>query len=60
MWIASGWSLKVIAELIGHASVGITADRYGNLIPAALDDAPAAFAAYLDRADTAARLGLLG
>jgi integrase len=60
MWIASGWSIKVVSELIGHASVAITLDRYGHLFPAALDDAAAAFAAYLDRADTTTRLGQLG
>jgi integrase len=59
MWIASGWSLKVVSELIGHASVAITADRYGKLFPAALDDAAAAFAAYLERADTGQRIELL-
>ena len=57
MWIASGLPLKVVSELIGHASVWITADRYGHLFPAALDDAAAAFAAYLERADTHTRLG---
>ena len=56
MWIASGWSVKVVSELIGHASVSITLDRYGHLYPAALDDAAAAFAAYLERADTGRRL----
>ncbi len=59
MWIASGWSLKVVSELIGHASISITADRYGHLFPAALDDAAAAFAAYLERADSALRLDQL-
>jgi integrase len=56
MWIASGLPVKAVSELIGHASVPITLDRYGHLLPAALDDAAAAFAAYLDRADTTSRL----
>jgi integrase len=60
MWIASGWSIKVVSELIGHASIAITLDRYGHLLPGALDDASAAFAAYLERADSAARLDQLG
>jgi integrase len=59
MWIASGWSVKVVSELIGHASVSITLDRYGHLFPAALDDAAEAFAAYLERADTSQRLDQL-
>lgn len=32
-----------MSELIGHASVAITLDRYRHLFPAALDDAAAAF-----------------
>ena len=59
MWIASGWSVKVVSELIGHASIAITLDRYGHLFPAAIDDAAAAFAAYLERADTGHRLDQL-
>ncbi len=52
-------SVKVVSELIGHASVAVTLDRYGHLFPAALDDAAAAFAAYLDRSDTASRVDQL-
>jgi len=59
MWIASGWSVKVVSELIGRASIAITLDRYGHLFPAALDDAAAAFAAYLERADSASRIDQL-
>lgn len=33
MWIASGWPVKVVSELIGHASVAITLDRYGAPVP---------------------------
>jgi hypothetical protein len=47
---------RVVSELIGHASVAITLDRYGHLFPAALDDAAAAFAAYLERADSQTRI----
>jgi integrase len=56
MWIASGLPVKVVSELAGHASIAITLDRYGHLFPAALDGAAAAFAAYLERADTTRRL----
>jgi integrase len=59
MWIASGWSIKVVSELIGHASIAITLDRYGHLLPGALDDASASFAAYLERADTGHRMDQL-
>jgi integrase len=58
-WIASGLPLKLISEMIGHASISVTADRYGHLFPAALDDASATIAAYLERADTTARLDQL-
>jgi hypothetical protein len=47
MWIAWGWSVKVVSDLIGHASIAM----YGHLYPPAPDDAAAAFAAYLDRSD---------
>ena len=56
MWIASGLPVKVVSELAGHASIAITLDRYGHLFPAALDEAASAFAAYLERSDTARRL----
>ena len=59
MWIDSGWSVKVVSELIGHASIAITLDRYGHLFPAALDDASAAFAAYLELADSKSRVDQL-
>lgn len=56
MWIASGLNAKVVCELIGHASIAITLDRYGHLFPAELDQAAAAFGAYLERADSSSRL----
>jgi hypothetical protein len=45
---------------IGHASIAINLDRYGNLFPADVDQAALAFAAYLERAGTASRLDQLG
>jgi integrase len=56
MCIASGLSVKLVSELIGHASVAITLDRYGHLFDTDVGHAAATFAAYLERADTDARL----
>jgi integrase len=56
MWIASRLSVKLVSELAGHASVAITLDRYGHLFDNDVSHAAATFAAYLDRADTDARL----
>jgi integrase len=56
MWIASGLHVKLVSELIGHASIAITLDRYGHLFDTDVDHAAAAFAAYLERADTTRRL----
>jgi integrase len=56
MWIASGLSIKLVSEFIGHASVAITLDRYGHVFRSDVGHAAATFAAYLERADTDARL----
>ena len=41
---------------MGHASVTITFDRYGHLMPGNEDEAAALLDAYLERANTRARL----
>ena len=41
---------------MGHASVMITYDRYGHLMPGNEDEAAALLDAYLERANTQARL----
>jgi len=56
MWIASGLSIKLVSEVIGHASVAITLDRHGHLFATDVGHAAATFAAYLERADTDAFL----
>jgi hypothetical protein len=45
---------------MGHASVTITYDRYGHLMPGNETEAAALLDAYLERADTQARLAQLG
>jgi hypothetical protein len=41
---------------MGHSSITITLDRYGHLFPGNEDESAALLDAYLERADTQARL----
>lgn len=43
MWIAAGVNLKAASEFAGHASITITLDRYGHLLPSSVDEARRAF-----------------
>ena len=56
LMIAAGVNARALASYMGHASVTITFDRYGHLMPGNEDEAAALLDAYLDRADTRARL----
>jgi integrase len=56
MWIAAGVNIKAVSQYLGHASISITLDRYGHLLPGSDDEARRLVAAYLERADTASRL----
>ena len=49
LMIAAGVNLKAISTYMGHASVTITLDRYGHLIPGSEDEAGRAFETYLAR-----------
>ncbi|MGI8921114.1 MAG: tyrosine-type recombinase/integrase [Solirubrobacteraceae bacterium] len=53
LMIASGANAKVIQTVMGHATISMTFDRYGHLMPGGLDEAAAAADAYLLRADGA-------
>jgi len=57
--IAAGVNAKALATYIGHASVTITLDRYGHLMPGNEDEAAALLDAYLTRANTQRRLAQL-
>lgn len=46
--IAAGVNAKAITEAMGHASVTMTFDRYGHLMPDGRDEARARVDAYLD------------
>jgi integrase len=50
LMIAAGCNLKAVSTFCGHASVTITADRYGHLFPGAEDEAGALLDQYLERA----------
>ena len=45
--IAAGVNVKALSEFLGHASITITLDRYGHLLPGAMDEAAALLDAYL-------------
>jgi integrase len=56
LMIAAGVNAKALATYMGHASVTITYDRYGHLMPGNEDEAAGLLDAYLERANTRARL----
>lgn len=56
LMIAAGVNARALATYMGHASVTITYDRYGHLMPGNESEAAALLDAYLERADTRARL----
>jgi hypothetical protein len=41
---------------MGHATISITLDRYGHLMPGSADEAAALLDAYPERADSTARV----
>jgi integrase len=50
LMIAAGVNAKALASYMGHASVTITYDRYGHLMPGNESEAAALLDAYLERA----------
>jgi hypothetical protein len=54
--IAAGVNAKALSTYMGHASVMVTFDRYGHLMPGSEEVAAGLLDAYLERADTQARL----
>jgi len=56
LMIAAGVNAKALSTFMGHASITITLDRYGHLMPGSEDEAASLMDAYLERANTAARL----
>jgi integrase len=58
--VAAGVNAKALAAFMGHSSVTITLDRYGHLMPGSEDEAAGLLDAYLQRANTQARLAAVG
>jgi integrase len=54
LMIAAGVNAKALSTFMGHASISITLDRYGHLMPGAEDEAAALMDAYLKAARGAA------
>ncbi len=52
LMIASGVNAKALASYMGHASVTITFDRYGHLMPGNESEAAARLDAYLEQRTT--------
>ena len=59
LMIAAGVNAKALATYMGHASVTVTYDCYGHLMPGNESEAAALLDAYLERANTQARLAQL-
>jgi len=53
MMIAAGTRAEDLSKYMGHASIAITVDRYGHLMPGAHGDAAARLDAYLSQARVA-------
>jgi Phage integrase family len=47
--IAAGVNVKALSEFLGHASITITLDRYGHLLPGSIAEAATLLDAYLAR-----------
>jgi integrase len=47
--IAAGVNAKALSVIMGHATIAMTFDTYGHLMPGGLDEAAAATNAYLAR-----------
>ena len=54
--IDAGVNAKALSTFMGHSSIAITIDRYGHLMPGSEGEAAALVDAYLERANTQARL----
>lgn len=56
LMIAAGVNAKALSIFMGHSSIAITFDLYGHLMPGGEEEAAALLDAYLERANTQARL----
>jgi integrase len=60
LMIAAGVNAKALSTYMGHATISITLDRYGHLMPGSEDEAAGLLDAYLERADSQARIAQVG
>ena len=54
--IAAGVNATALSTYMGHSNISITIDLYGHLMPGNEDEAAGLLDAYLERANTAARM----
>jgi integrase len=54
--IAAGVNAKALSTYLGHANINITLDTYGHLLPGNEEEAAGLLDAFLDRANTQARI----
>jgi integrase len=59
LMIAAGVNARALTTYMGHASIAITYDRYGHLMPGNENEAAALLDVYLERANSQARLAAL-
>jgi integrase len=52
LMIAAGVNAKALSEFMGHATIAITFDLYGHMLPGAHDEAAGLLDAFLARAAT--------
>ena len=56
MMIAAGVNAKALSTYMGHSSIQVTFDKYGALMPGNEEEAAGLLGAYLERANTSARM----
>jgi integrase len=59
LMIAAGVNAKALSSYMGHADIATTFNKYGHLMPGNEDEAAGLLDAYLERANTAARVAQL-
>jgi integrase len=60
LMIAAGVNPKTLSVIMGHATIAMTFDTYGHLMPGGLDEAAAAANAYLARVGAGPALRVVG
>jgi len=56
--IAAGVNVKALSEFLGHASITITLDRYGYLLPGSIAEAATRLDAFLGSNDSVSVVSL--